>query len=376
MTDIGVGLIGAGWMGRCHALAFRAVAGIFAPADVPRLALVCDVDAGAAEAAAARFGFARWTDDWRAAIDDPAVDVVSIATPNATHKAVALAAVANGKHVYCEKPMALTLDDADSMAQAARQAGAKTLVGYNYIRNPAILHAKALIDGGAIGRVVSFRGVCDEDYMADETLPYSWRCRVADAGTGTLGDLACHLVSVAQFLVGPVTAVSALTEIVHRQRPIADRPGESGAVENEDIAGALVRFRSGATGILSSSRVAWGRKNRLAWEITGSRGTLLFDQERMNELRLFQADGNPAAQGFRTIRTGPQHPPYDRFVPAAGHGLGFNDLKVIEVDHLLNGLAGRVRLYPDFDDALMIERVVHGVVASARTGQWLELAEG
>lgn len=373
MTDIGVALIGAGWMGRCHAMAYGAVTGVFSPSARPRLAVVSDVDGKAAEAAAQRFGFARWTDDWRDAIQDPRVDVVSIATPNAVHKEIAVAAVGKGKHVYCEKPMALTLDDAVAMAAAARQAGVKTLVGYNYIRNPAVLHAKALIDRGVIGRVAGFRGVYDEDYMADEDLPYSWRCRIADAGTGTLGDLACHLVSIAQFLVSPIAAVSAMTDIVHKRRPVPGRPGETGAVENEDIAAALVRFDGGVPGVLSSSRVAWGRKCHLAWEITGTRGSLVFDQERMNELRLFRAGSDPSQQGFQTILTGPAHAPYDRFVPAPGHGIGFNDLKVVEVDHLLAGLTGDRALYPSFDDALKIERVIHGIVDSARSGQWVDV---
>ena len=369
-TGIRVGLIGAGWMGRCHALAYRAVTGVFDGGAVPVLAVVSDIDGAAAQAAAARFGFERWTDDWRTVVDDDRIDVVSIATPNAAHKEIAVAAAARGKHVYCEKPMALTLDDAEAMAAAAQQGGVRTLVGYNYVRNPAVRHAKALIDAGAIGRVAGFRGVYDEDYMADGDLPYTWRCRIADAGTGTLGDLASHLISVAHFLVGPIAAVSAVTDIVHRHRPIPDRPGETGAVENEDVAHALVRFADGATGLVSSSRVAWGRKCRLAWEITGTTGSITFDQERMNELCLFQG-GEPARNGFKTILTGPDHPPYDRFVPAPGHGLGFNDLKVIEVDHLLSGLTGQTRLFPDFDDALMIERVIHGIVASAGTGQWV-----
>ena len=376
MTDIGVALIGVGWMGRCHAMAYGAVAGIFPTPVRPRLAVVSDIDGKAAEAAARRFGFERWTENWRDAIDDPRVDVVSITTPNAVHREIAVAAVDKGKHVYCEKPMALTLDDAEAMAAAARRAGVKTLVGYNYIRVPAILHAKALIDSGAIGRVAAFRGLYDEDYMADENLPYSWRCRIADAGTGTLGDLACHLVSVAQFLVAPIAAVSAMTDIVHKRRPVPGRPGEMGAVENEDIAAALIRFDGGVPGVLSSSRVAWGRKCHLAWEITGTRGSLIFDQERMNELQLFRAGTDPSEQGFQTILTGPAHPPYDRFVPAPGHGIGFNDLKVIEVNHLLGGLTGDRRLYPSFDDALAIERVIHGIVDSARSRQWVELLAG
>lgn len=380
MAEIGVGLIGAGYMGRCHAMAYRAAAGIFDTALRPRLELLCDVDPAAAEGAARRYGFARATTDWRAVVEDSRVDLISITTPNALHRDMAIAALAAGKHVYCEKPMALTLADAEAMAEAARASPGRTLVGYNYIKNPAVIHARRIIDEGTIGRPARFRGTYDEDYMADPSIPYSWRCRVADAGTGTLGDLACHLVSVAQYLMGPVEAVLAQTAIVHDERPDPDRPGATGIVENEDAADALVRFQSGATGVFSSSRVAWGRKNRLAFELTGTRGTLVFDQERMNELWLYEGEAGAAGrvgaplEGFRRVLTGPQHPPYGAFIPSAGHGLGFNDLKVAEAGHLLQALADGSPLSPDFQEALAVERVIHGIVQADRTEGWVATA--
>lgn len=373
MDEIGVGLIGTGFMGKCHAMAFGAVRAVFAPPLTPRLAVLCDVEAGVAQAAARDFGFARWTTDWHDLVDDPAVGVVAIAAPNALHRPMAEAAAAAGKPIYCEKPMALTLADAEAMTEVAAKAGVATLVGYNYLRSPAVAHARRLIAEGVIGDVAYFRGVYDEDYMADPALPYSWRCRVAEAGTGTLGDLACHLVSVAHLLAGPVAEVAADVATVHKLRPDPARPGETGAVENEDVAHALLRFESGIGGTLASSRIAWGRKCRLAWEVVGSRGTIVFDQERMNELRLYVADGLKGRRGFTTILSGPEHPPYGRLCPAPGHGLGFNDLKVIEVDHLLRGLAGEQALYPDFATALAVERVIHGIVASAARREWVRV---
>ena len=374
MKEVGIGLIGTGFMGKCHAMAFGAVSAVFGSPLKPRLDILCDVDPATTEGAARDFGFSRWTTDWKEVIANPAVDVVAITSPNALHREMAIAAAQAGKHVYCEKPMALTIADAEAMANVAAQTGVKTLVGYNYIKNPAVLHARRLIDEGVIGDIGYFRGVYDEDYMADPTLPFSWRCRIADAGTGTLGDLACHLVSVAHFLAGPVASVCADVETIHKNRPDPEKPGTAGEVENEDIAHALLRFESGIAGNIASSRVAWGRKCGLAWEITGNRGSIVFDQERMNELRLFVADGPPTERGFKTILTGPGHPPYDRFCPAPGHGLGFNELKVIEVDHLLRGIAEEETLFPDFAAALCIERVIHGIVASAAKRSWVTVA--
>ncbi|MDJ0896881.1 MAG: Gfo/Idh/MocA family oxidoreductase [Alphaproteobacteria bacterium] len=371
---IGVGLIGTGFMGKCHALAFGAAKAVFGDIPTPRLELLCDVPADKARAMADQFGFARSTADWRELVADPGVDVVSITTPNKFHHQMALGAIAAGKHVYCEKPMGLNLEQAGEMAEAAETAGVKTLVGYNYLKNPAVLHAKRLIADGRIGRVVHFRGIVDEDYMADPDLPWSWRCTRAEAGLGVLGDLGCHLVSIALDLVGPIAELSAETQTLYAERPKPEGSG-TGPVENEDIATALVRFEGGVLGTLSTSRAAWGRKARLAWEVHGERGQITFDYERMNELQLFEANAPASDHGFKTILTGPAHPPYGRFVPAAGHGLGFNDLKVIEVAHLLRGLAGDEPLYPDFAHALKIERVIHAMAEAGETGRWVSVAQ-
>lgn len=373
-NEFGVGLIGTGFMGKCHAMAFGVVKAVFGDVPNPRLELLCDLDEGHVAARAAEFGFARWTTDWKALISDPKVDVVAITAPNALHKEMALAAIAANKAVYCEKPLSLTLADATCMADAARAAGTKTLTGYNYLRNPTLLHAKRLINQGAIGRLIQFRGVYDEDYMADESLPYTWRCRIEDAGTGVLGDLTVHLISVARFLVGEITAVNGEMRTIHKRRPYPAEPEKTGAVENEDQVSALVEFDNGVQGVLSSSRIAWGRKSYLTWEVHGSQGMIRFNQERMNELEIYRAEGPRGEQGFTTILSSAEHPPYGQFIPAPGHQLGFNDLKVIEVAHLLNGLAGKETLYPDFGQALRIEKIIHAIIASSAKRGWVKTA--
>ena len=411
MNGIGIGLIGAGFMGKCHALAFGAVKAVFGDVPRPKLEVLCDVPLARARDAAARFGFARATDDWRALVEDPKVDLVSITTPNALHHEMALAAIAAGKHVYCEKPMAVTPGQAEEMADAAARSPVRTLVGYNYLKNPAVLHARALLDRGAIGRPIHFRGIFDEDYMADPALPGTWRSLRREAGLGVLGDMGCHLVAAALYLAGPIESVVADTRIVyHRHYGDGDRDGSGGSgesgvadgsggtgspggsggsggstgpdgsgsepFENEDVATALVRFASGCDGSLAMSRSAWGRKNRLAWEIHGEAGMLAFDQERMNELALYQAGGPAAEAGFKTILTGAAHPPYGEFVPAPGHGIGFNDQKVIEVRHLLAGIAGDAPIHPDFAAALEIERVIYAIDESGRSGRRVRLPPG
>ncbi len=366
MERLGIGLIGTGFMGKCHALAYRAVKAVFPEVPTPRLELLCDVPEPTRQADA--FGFQRTTADWRDLLADDRVDLVSITTPNHLHHEMAVAALEAGKHVYLEKPMALTLAQAEQMAEVARTARGRTIVGYNYICNPLVRKARELFENGAIGRPIYFRGVVDEDYQADPDLPWTWRSTRAAAGLGALGDLGCHLVSIACEFLGPIDSLIAQQATVHETRPYGDA-GERRPVENEDIAAALVRFRNGVQGNLSTSRSAWGRKNYLTWELHGDRGMITFDQERMNELRLYQSGDDSATNGFRRILAGPEHTPYGAFVPAPGHGLGFNDLKTIELGGFLTAVAGDARPYPSFDDALHFERVVHAIAEAAEKGE-------
>jgi predicted dehydrogenase len=374
MTDaVNVALVGTGFMGKCHALAYGAVKAVFGDVPRPVRAVLCDAEPGHTARMAEEFGFARWTTDWRSLLDDPGVDLVSVTTPNGLHREMAVALLAAGKHVWCEKPMALTLADAEAMATAARDSRRVTMLGYNYIRNPAVQHARKLIRDGAIGEVFDFRGSVDEDYMADPALPWSWRLRRSEAGLGTLGDLTCHLISLAYDLVGEVAALSAVVDTVHRRRPLPGGAKGEGEVENDDVAHAVLRFRNGARGVVASSRVAHGRKNGLKFEVHGSKGTITLDSERMNELELYLADGPTGERGFRTVLSGPLHPPYDRFCPAPGHGLGFNDLKVIELAHLLRAIRGDHPPYISFAEGLHIERVIHAFARSSETRAWVDV---
>lgn len=369
---LSLGLIGGGFMGKAHALAYRAVGAVFG--DVPEVCLnvFCDVPQARAEKLAAQFGFGRATESWQAVVDDPEIDIVSITAPNALHKTIALAALAAGKHVHCEKPLSLTLPEAKEMEAAARVAPGRTLVGYNYLHNPIVRLARRLIDEGDIGRPVHFRGWVDEDYQADPDLPWTWRARRADAGLGTLGDLGCHLVSMSHLLMGPIESLIADTQIIHETRSLPDGSGRA-PVENEDTASAIVRYASGAQGTLCTSRSAWGRKNKLDWEVHGTRGMIAFSEERLNELQIYVADGPKDRQGFRTILAGPEHIPYGHFCPAPGHQLGFGDLKTIEVAGFLRAIAAGEEAAPNFTDALTYESAIHAIDTSAREGRRVTL---
>ena len=374
VDDIGVGLIGTGFMGKAHALAYRSVRAVMGDVPGVRLVALAETPEAKAQEMAAQFGFARATADWRDLIADPAIQIVSITTPNGLHREMALAALAAGKHVWCEKPMALTLDDARAMQGAARASGRKTQLGYNYTANPAFTHACRLVAAGDIGRIVHVRGWVDEDYQADPALPWSWRATLQDAGLGALGDIGCHLISLLTGLAGPLDSVLGEIETFHKTRPLPDGSGHA-AVENEDAAAALLTFVSGVKGVMTASRAAWGRKSRLGFEVHGTAGMVIFDQERMNELRLFRNSGDRATQGFATILTAPEHPPYGAFCPAPGHQLGFNDLKVIELAGFLRAIRDDTRPALDFTAGLEIEKATHAIARSAREGRRVRLAE-
>ncbi len=371
MERIGIGLIGTGFMGKCHAMAYGAVRAVYGNVPVIDRVALCDLDAAHAAACALQFGFSRATTDWRDLLADPKIDLISITSPNGLHREMAVAALAAGKHVWCEKPMALTLADAEAMKAAAVKAGKVTALGYAYLQNPALQEARRLIAEGAIGTPFDFRGSVDEDYMADPALPWSWRLRAQDAGLGTLGDLTVHLISLARVLMGEIASLTAMVDTVHANRPLPD--GGTSAVENDDIAHALVRFASGARGTLASSRIAYGRKNGLRIEVHGSKGMLWLDNERMNELNLYIAEGPPAGRGFRRILSGPLHGDYGRLCPAPGHGLGFNELKVIELAEILKAISGAPSRAVNFTEGLTIETVVHAFAQSARQKCWVDI---
>ena len=368
MKEIGVGIIGTGFMGKAHALAYRAVAGVFPGSLRPVLQTVCDIDEPAATRTAAQFGFRRWNKHWQSLVEDPEVEVVSITTPNSTHREIALAAIALGKHVHCEKPLAPTSDAAQEMMEAAEARGVVTQAGFNYVKNPLLVLAREMIATGELGAINGFRGVHAEDYMADPESPYNWR--VEPIGGGVLADLGSHIIGMARFLLGPITDVCADLETVVKSRPVAPGASERRSIEVDDIARLIVRFARGCRGAIEASWVATGRKMQLGFEVNGSKGSLVFTQERFNELLHFRASGDPRHAGFTRIEAGPQHAPYGLFCVAPGHQLGFNDLKTIEVAEFLATIAGGEKQGPDFREAWEIQRVVDTALKSSKSRSW------
>ena len=365
-----VGLIGSGFMGKAHAFGYGAAQKVFDLPFAVEMHTLADATPELAERAARELGFARATSDWRAMVADPEIDVVNITAPNALHKEMALAAIAHGKHVYCEKPLAPLAADAREMAEAAETAGVKTQVGFNYLCNPMLILARDMIAAGELGEIRSYRGVHAEDYMADPN--GVWGFRHDPAGGGAFADIGSHALATAEFLLGPIARLMGDTVTVIGERP--DGRGERRAVEVDDIGRAFVRFANGASGSIEASWIALGRKMQHDFEVYGTKGALLFSQERFNELHFYSAEDAPGRHGFRRIEAAPEHAPYGRFCVAPGHQIGFNDLKAIEVAGYLNALASKAEEPFDFRKGLRIQSLVEAVHASSRAQTWLDVA--
>lgn len=373
LPDLGVGLIGTGFMGRAHALAFHNARTTFELPVNLKLVALADAEAARAEQCARSWGFDRSHATWEALINDPAVQLVAITTPNHLHFPMAMAALGAGKAVYCEKPLAVSLEQAREMQRAAKAAGVVTRVGYNYQHNPMIGLARQMIESGELGQIVSFQGEFSEDFMGDPQQPWSWRCEQAHAG-GALADLGSHLLAMARYLLGDVEAVCADSQTVHAQRPATHGSQEQRPIAIDDQTYALLRFANGARGTFGSSWLKHGYKNHLSFEISGTQGTLSFDQERLNELRFYRA-GAPGRDGFQRILAGPTQPGYAAFCPAPGHQLGYNELKTLEVHALIQALCGEGTEGPDFAEALEVERLATAIRVAAKEMRWVKVSD-
>lgn len=370
MKPSGFGLIGTGFMGRAHAIALQAVGTVFDDIAAPRCVTVVDVDRDKADCAAATLGFEHGETDWRRLLDDPAIDVIDICTPNYLHAEMARAALEAGKHVYCEKPLTIDVAEARELAALAAQSGKVHAVGLNYTTNPMIQVARDIINGGEIGTPVSFSGRYFEDYMSSPDVPFSWRCERRLAGAGALADLGSHLINMLHFLLGrPARLIGDTHTVIPERRDPAT--GEMRTVENEDIARALIELESGLPATLEISRVATGLKCGLTFDVFGTHGSISFDQERMNELRLYTSGAEPGRSGYRTLLAEAAHGDYGRFCPAPGHGLGINDLKIIEIHNLLVAIGGGKAFDPDFAEGLRVQSVMEAVERSSAEKGWV-----
>jgi predicted dehydrogenase len=380
---LGVAVVGFGWMGRVHTQAYLRVPHHFPDLDLrPELVAVADDVPGRAEEAAGRYGFAVATRDWRDVAADPGVEAVSVAAPNFLHREIGVAMAEAGKHLWIEKPVGLTAADARAVADAAAKAAVQTTVGFNYRNAPAVAAARELIASGQIGAVTHVRIRLLSDYAASPEGALTWRYERERGGSGVLGDMASHGVDLARHLVGEIGALMADTAIFvpERARPTAAGTGhiraaggEPGPVENEDYVCCLLRFASGARGVLEACRVSVGEQNNYGFEIHGTKGAVFWDFRRMGELGI-SLGSDYQDQAVSTVFMGPGHGDYAAFQPGSANGMGFDDLKVIEARTFLRSIAEGTACGATLDDAVRSAAALDAMLASAERGAWVSPA--
>jgi predicted dehydrogenase len=359
VEQIGVGMLGYAFMGKAHSNAFRKIAYMTWPPPLqPRLELIAGRDEHAVQEAAQRYGYARWTTDWREIVADDSIGLFDNGGPNAVHAEPTIAAAQAGKHVICEKPLARTADESHEIWRAVAATGVKHMCAFNYRFVPAVRLARELIDAGDLGEIRHFRGRYLQDWADDPNLD-TWRFSVDEAGSGALGDLAAHVVDLARYLAGEISSVSALVKTFLPGRQVDD------AIE------AAVEFEHGAIGTIESTRLALGRRNSFQWEINGSKASLAFDMERLNELQVFRADGD-RARGFKTVLVSEaDHPFWEHWWPP-GHIIGWGETFVHELHHLLTAIAGGGDVGPHgatFEDGYRAAEICDAIVRSSESGR-------
>ena len=376
---INVALIGYQFMGKAHSNAYRQVGRYFELDVEPVMKVLCGRDEAKVKAAADKFGWQEYATSWEEVVNRSDIDLVDVATPGNTHVVIAGGSARAGKNTLCEKPLANSLAEAKEMLAAAEKTGITHAICHNYRFAPAIALAKQLIDEGRIGRIFHFRGTYLQDWIIDPDFPLVWRLDKSVAGSGSHGDLAAHTIDLARYLVGEITEVSGLMETFIKQRPklaeIDDRLGgrassEMGEVTVDDASLFLARFENGAVGTFEATRFAQGRKKYNRFEINGSKGSIAFNQERMNELEVYFADDPDHVQGFRTVNvTAGVHPYAAAYWPTA-HIIGYEHTFINLVKDLLEAISQGKRFKPDWVDGVKNQAVLEAVEVSANTKTW------
>jgi predicted dehydrogenase len=371
--EIGIAVVGVGWIGKVHCQAFRQILDVYPDLPVrPRLAMVVDAAEPVARAVAERFGVDKFATDVQEALDDPTIQAIDICVGNRFHESIAVAAAAAKKHVFCEKPLANTAEESQRMVDAVEKAGVVNMVGFNYRHLPANLTAKEIIASGALGEIHHFRGLFATDNMASTEVPWAWRFSAQEAGAGALGTLGSHDLDLARFLVGDFHSVSALSKTFVKERAVAGT-STTRAVDVDDMTGMLVQFDQGATGVIETTWLAWGNKHHHSWEVNGSKGSLRYNSERMNELDWFDASSPKNRQGFRKLLMGPAYPEAGAFINLAGMGMGYSDGLVIELKNFLAAIAEDKPASASFRDGMQVVKITDAAQLSSREGRWVEL---
>lgn len=379
---VNVALIGCGFMGRTHSQAYKDMPMFFEAEAIPVMKVICDWNEEAAKKASRQFGWEEYETSWEKTIKREDIDLVDISTPGNTHKEIAIAAAKAGKDIFCEKPLANNLAEAEQMLEAVKRAGVKHMIAFNYRRVPALGLAKQFIESGKLGTIYHYRATYLQDWLVDPEFPLAWRLQKDKAGSGSHGDLNAHIIDLAHYLVGDIDKVIGISETFIKKRLLekssselsATSSQEYGEVTVDDATLFLAKFKEGVLGSFEATRLAVGRKNFERIEINGSKGSLVFNLERMNELEYYSREDNPNEQGFKTIMvTEPTHPYIKAWWPP-GHIIGYEHTFIHEVYDLMQALARDEMPRPDFEDGVRCQAVLEAVERSIKEERWVKIA--
>jgi predicted dehydrogenase len=380
MTEINVALIGHMFMGKAHSNAYRQVMRFFPGRIVPRMKVICGkAPREELEATARQFGWEESDSDWRKVIERKDIDVVDIATPGYMHHPMVMAAAEAGKHLLCEKPLANTLPQAKEMLRAVEKAGVLHYLNFNYRRVPAVAFAKKMIEEGKLGQIYHYHGAYLQDWIMDPQFPLVWRLEKKYAGSGALGDIAAHATDLATYLNSDISEVAGQMTTFIKERPLAG--GGSGAwgakgskgrgkVTVDDDTNFLARFRNGSVGVFEASRFAGGRRNYCTLQVYGSKGSLAWNFERMNELEFYDRTEEATAQGFKTILATESAHPYAGAWWPPGHIIGYEHTFVHAIHDFLTALEKGRMPQPNFRDGVKNQAVLEAVERSAKAKRW------
>ncbi len=375
--EIGIGMLGYAFMGKAHSNAYKKLPYMmYPPVAMPRLVAICGRDEGGVKEAAKRFGYEGYYTDWRKMLENPAVQVFDNGGPNNAHAIPTIAAAEAGKHVFCEKPLARTAEEAYGMLEAVRKAGVQHMVAYNYRFVPAIVQAKRIIESGALGRIFHFRGVYLQEWIIDPNFPKVWRLDKSVAGSGSLGDLGSHVIDLARFLVGEPTQVMGLTKTFVPERPLPDGSGMA-KVDIDDAVLSMFEFENGAVGTMEASRFCQGRKNYNCIEINGENGSIQFNLERMNELNVFWAGDDPKeTRGFHNALISESYHPYWENWWPHGHMIGWEHAFIHQFHHYFGAVLGKHGVAPygaDFEDGYRNAVICDAIVEAAESKRAVDI---
>ena len=379
IKEIGVGILGYAFMGKAHSNALKKMPYIFwPPPAIPKLVAICGRTEPVVAEAARRFGYSKYYTDWRDMIKDPEVQLFDNVGPNNLHEEPCIAAAEAGKHILCEKPMAMNAEQAKRMLNVVKKTHVKHMVGFNYRFIPAVLLAKKLIKEGSIGKVLQFRGVYLQEWIMDSTFPLVWRLQKSQSGSGALGDLGAHVIDLARYLVGEPTSVSGLAKTFIEERPSAEDPKKKGKVDVDDAFIALLKFNNGAIGSVEASRFCAGRKNYQRLEIHGSEGSIGFNLERLNELELYSRKDPQETQGFKTILVTETDQPYIKYWWPQGHIIGWEHTFIHEIHHFIDCIVNNKEVGPEgatFKDGVKCAEICDAILSSAEKQRWIDVPQ-